>query len=359
MNEMLEKYFTIVRNFLPETEVKPTIGLDLGSNSCKAVELTFKDGSYELLNWVIEPISSDGQAVAVKRLLEKFETEQKDIFTAVSGQGTLIRYIHMPRMPEDDLKKSFALEADKYFPFAQDQIYTDCVILEPKSKENKMLVLAAAAKKEIVDQRMQLLKSANIETDYIGLTPIAIINAFTTFKAAEQKTEPNVDKSAVPCAEAILELGDMLSNLIIIKGKVPLFTRSISAGGKEINQRISNILGVPEVETEQLKSHPEDQEQNLINACESVLSNLLNEVRLSFDYFVTEHNVPVTKIYLTGGTALLKGISGFFSQNLEMSVEQWDPLSPLRISPKISREDLSKNINRMGVALGLAIKRND
>ena len=93
----------------------------------------------------------------------------------------------------------------------------------------------------------------------------------------------------------------------------------------------------------------------MLGACESTLNNLINEVRLSFDYFTTEHNFHISKIVLTGGSSMLRGIVGFFEKNLDIPVELWNPVAPLKLAPTISVEELNKNSNRLAVALGLAL----
>jgi len=351
MNSLLEQYLSLVRDFLPDKKSKHSIGLDIGSHSCKAVELTAHANTFELINWEIESYRDGGQVEAVKRILGKLNLEQKNVFTALSGQGTLIRFISMPRMSLEDLRSSFALEADKYFPFPKDQIYIDCFILDPKGKDSKMSVLIAAAKKEIVDQRLQLLTSVGIQTPFIGLTSLAVVNAFNALNPTAN--------SSVSEASVLLDLGDTTSSLIILKESVPRFTRYIASGGRELNKRIANVLGISPQEAEQIKNYPQGQLESILGACESALMSLVSEIRLSFDYYVTENNAQIAKLYLTGGASLLEGIERFFSAQLEIPVERWNPQATFQLAPNVSAEDVKKNISKLTVAVGLALQRND
>ena len=81
-------------------------------------------------------------------------------------------------MPLEDLRKSYIFELDKYFPFDPKSIYTDCSILDPEGKDKKMLVLLAAVKKEMVDERLKLFKEAGLELNRVTINSIAIANAF-------------------------------------------------------------------------------------------------------------------------------------------------------------------------------------
>ena len=350
--KLLENYLALVKNYLPEKKAnKPSIGLDIGTHSCKLIEVIPAEHGFQILNWAVEPIGHSGPDEVIKKILNKLDIQAKNISTAVAGQGTLIRYIEMPRMPLKDAKKSFALEADKYFPFPKDQIYTDCYIVDPERLDNRMLLLVAAAKKEIIDQRIKLLSDLGLQPDFVGINAIALANVFHML--AEKV--PEASDSATPDATAIVDIGESVSSLVILKGNTPYFTRDILIGGKEINKRISNVLGIGIEEAEKVKYQPGDNLQNIMGACETILTNLASEVRLSFDYFLTEHNMQISKVYLTGGSSLLGGAKDFFSKNLDTPTEQWNPVSLCQLLPGVLEEEIKKNSNYLGVALGLAL----
>ena len=159
MSQLLEKYFTAVRHIIPLKKDEPCVGLDIGVDSCKAVEVARVENSLEILKWGIEPIAGADAQASVQKLFKRLGIQSKSPVTAVFGKGTIIRYIDMPRMPLSDLKKSFDIEADKYFPFSREQIYTDAYILDPKSKDKQMSVLVAAVKKDIINDRMKFLSN--------------------------------------------------------------------------------------------------------------------------------------------------------------------------------------------------------
>lgn len=355
MKKILERYFTLVRKFIPEKkESTPSVGLDIGTYSCKAVEVIPSDkNSFTLLNWAIEPVKNNNPADAVKKVLERMNAQGKSISTSVGGQGTLIRYIEMPKMPLKEAKQSFAIEADKYFPFPKDQIYTDCFIVDQNNNDSKMSLLAAATKKEIIDHRMQFLSGVGLEANFIGLNSLTIANIFNVLK---QKQHGDVSGEAAKSnALAILDIGEMTSSLIILKDDLPKFTRDIFIGGKDFNKRISNVLSVSLEEADRIKHAPNDKLESILSACDSILINLASEVRLSFDYFVTEYNTPITRLFLIGGSSLLEGVPEFLAKNLEIAVERWNPVASFQVLPSLQSPELNKNVGCLGVALGLAL----
>src|SRR3989338_4003864 len=241
MKNFVAVYLEKVKHLLPEKTLQPSAGLDIGMDSCKLITLTGQENSLEALDVLVEPVSNGDFAGSIKKLLDRATAVVKNPSVSVSGKGTLIRYLDMPRMPLADLKKSIELEADKHFPFPKDQIYMDCFILDTQAKDNKMPVLVAAAKKDIIDQRMRLLTELGLQPDFITINAIAIANVFNVLqKDSKNEKDPGTKANAF----AVLDIGSSISSLIILKDNIPRFTRDIFIGGRDFNNRIANILNV-------------------------------------------------------------------------------------------------------------------
>lgn len=354
MSEFLNRYFRTIKKLVPESKPQSQVGVDIGVNSCKMVELKSTGGSTnELVGWAIEPVVGGDKAKAINAAVEKLTLPCISPSTAVSGKGTLIRYVDLARMTLDDLRKSFAIEADKYFPFPIDQIYTDCYILDPKSKDSKMSVLVAAAKKELIDERIKLLTGLGLQASFIGLNSTAMANVFNVIGFKKEGAVEGEQKD--PESVALLDLGEEVSDLTILVDNIPRFTRDIFMGGRDFTKSISNALSVNFEEAEKLKCQPDDKREEVRKAIESVVLNLLSEVRLSFDYFVTERNTHISQLLLIGGSAMVDGLPEAFSKYLEIPVERWNPIATLNVSPEVDGDELKKNAGRLAVALGLAL----
>ena len=351
MSQLLDTYLSLIKKMIPRSVVEPSIGIDIGIDSCKLIELEKQGNSFVVLNWGVEPIENADVSGAVKKLLKRLNIELRTVRTAVFGKGTLIRFIEMPRMPLEDLRKSFDLEADKYFPFARDQIYIDTCILDHRGTEKQMSVLVAAAKREIIHERRELLTSLGLSADFIGVNALAIANVFSSLPQDVSQKESS------PVVLALLDIGEMVSNLIITVDGLPGFTRDIFVSGEELTMRISNALGISVEEAKKLKCNPHGRTQEILNICDAVLLNLISETKLSFDYFMTERNLSISKLFLTGGTSMLEGMNDFFVKNLDMKVERWNPIASLKLTEDVSAQEINEYAGRLGVALGLALSR--
>ncbi len=351
MNSFLDTYFAAVKKFIPESEAKTMVGLDIGITSCKMVELKKKGGGYELVRSAIVNLEGGDLKKAIRDSLAKCSIPCNTPVTAVAGKGTLIRFIEMPRMSLDDLQRSFQFEADKYFPFPKEDIYMDCHILDPNAKDSKMSVLVAAAKKEIVDERIKVLTEMGLQAEQVTLNAVSVANIVNILGTGEAPD----GKESGPVAVAVLDVGEAISNLTISLNGRPCLMRDLFVGGREITKSISNILGVSMEEAERLKQNPGTKAEDVVRACESALADLVSELRMSFDYFVTEKNTSISKVLLTGGGSTFEGLRSVLASYLEVPVEKWNAFAPVEISDEAAKENVLQNAPKMTVALGLAL----
>jgi len=198
---------------------------------------------------------------------------------------------------------------------------------------------------------MQLISSLGYQADFIGLNPAALVNALNV--SLEKEEEGQVE------TVALLDIGESVSTFMIIANKSPRFTRDIFVGGIDFTKRISNTLGISLEEAEELKCQPAKRASEVKAACESTLMNIVQELRLSIDYFSTEKSKEVNKLLVTGGGSLLDGIVDILGNNLELEVESWNPLNALAVPSEIDADELNKKAFQLGVAFGLALYEYD
>lgn len=349
--KILQKYFDFIRRLIFKETEENSVGLDIGAGECKLVEIQKVGDSFKLLNWAVEPVLANDLASAIKKILAYLKTPCKAPYTAVFGKGTLIRYVDITRMNINDLRQAFTMEADKYFPFPSDQIYTDCFILDNNVKGKLMPVMAVAAKKTIIDARVKLLTDLGVGVNFVGVNPIALANVLNVLGFKEDVNTTS--------AIALLDLGESISNLTILVDRLPRFSRDIFIGGRDFTNRIANALGVSFEEAEKIKRVPGERLQEMARACESAVMNIIQELKFSFAYFATEKNCEISKLLLTGGGSMLEGITNIFEKNLEIKTLKWDPFEKIIIDSNIPNGNPDKKTLKLGVALGLALYSYD
>ena len=345
-NKLFDQYLVLVNRLVPKPATLPVIGIDIGTSAIKAVEVGTKAGGMEIRRWAVEPLADKDPVSALKKIAEHLHLDGQLLVSAVSGKGSLIRFLDMPRISLEDLRKSFVFDLDKYLPFDPQSIYTDCAILDPEGKDKRMFVMLAAVKKEIADERLKLFKDAGLELHRLTINSIAMANAFKSLGPAAGTTGN---------AKAVLDIGSSISCLMIFKDSTPRFARDVFVGSQELTKQIAAALGVDIQQAEAIKCKPGDKLAAVIDACDTPISNLVTEIRLSMDYFMTEKNVQVDELFLSGGGSLLKGLEGVFEKNLGVRVEIWDPLDNARLNTSQAPADIKTYAAQFGVALGLGI----
>ena len=156
------------------------LGLDIGSYSVKAVELTRTGERFSITGYGQTEINSAGTLKdAIVAVLREGRFKSKQVASSVSGRSVIVRYINTPFMKAEDLKASMRFEADKYIPFEVSEVILDCVPLDAKPTETgEMRVVLVAVKKDVVNEHVRLLQEAGLYPCIVDVDCFALGNSF-------------------------------------------------------------------------------------------------------------------------------------------------------------------------------------
>jgi len=324
-------------------------GLDLGTYAVKAVKLKFSEGAVELVDFRIEPASAD-MSTAVKKTAEALSIKQLNL--SASGTSGLLRYVDFPKMSEDELSGALKFEAEKHIPFPINEVNLDSHILKQDGPAGKTKVLLAAVKKDFVAQQLKMVKDNTQATvNLFDLDSVALINAFNFNYSTDSKEGSGT-------SVALLNIGASVANLNILEHGVPVLSRDLRIAGNDFTQKISDMLGVEFSQAEGLKMNPQEERiEKITMAVDSVLANLVAEIRTSFDYYDSQGASSVSKIFLSGGGSNFAPLPEKLSGFLGIQAELWDPVIRIKQTPGV-RGRLSKGVSgQLAVAIGLALRR--
>lgn len=341
-----QAYVNTVIRLAPKPPMPAAVGIDIGTSTIKVVELARQSSGFELRNFKVVSFNPDTIADSLKKILDGLSLTNQTLVSAVSGKGTLIRYIDVPRMSNDELRKALAFDLDKYFPFDPTTIFYDCHILQEALQDKKMAALVTAVKRDLVEDKIKVFKQSGYELDRITTNAIATANAFAVLVNKKDEAEHN--------AKALLDIGGSLSNLMIVQDGTPRFTRDIFIGAHDLTKQIANVFAVDAKQAETMK-YQREKSAELLKACEDTIVNLVGEVRVSLDYFMTERNVNVDELFLVGGGAQMEGMAGLFEKHLSIPVQLWQPLTGLKLSSAVEQTDVYNYSSQLTVALGLGL----
>ncbi len=352
---------------LPFGKSTSIIGLDIGSASVKAVELTAKAKGIELQHVGVAKLppeaivqgaflNSSAIVEAIREAVDGASSRTKNVATAVSGHSLIVKKISLPAMTRDELEESIRWEAEQYIPFDINEVNLDFQILNSGETEGQMDVLLVAAKKDLIDDYVKVITEAGLHPAVLDVEAFAVENAF----------EANYETGGEEVV-ALADIGAQVVNINIIMNGVPAFTRDISTGGNVYTEEIQKALSVSWEEAERIKigeaSSEQSQEvvpQEVEQAMQSVTDTVTGEISRSLDFFAaTAAESRINRIVLTGGGSRVSGLDEAFQRKTNIPVEHLNPLTKMIPSSRFDQEFLEEVSPSLGVSVGLALRRTD
>ena len=358
-----------MRFALPSFGSKSIVGLDIGSSSVKAVELNRRGRSKEFelthLGVSLLPaeaivqgafLNSSAIVDGIREAIEKAKIRTKNVAAAVSGHSVIVKKVSLPVMSRDELDEQIRWEAEQYIPFDVNEVNLDFQILNGGGGEGQMEVLLVAAKKDLVDDYVQVIREA-------GLVPAAIdVAAFAVENAFEANYDVRPDEVV-----ALVNIGAQVVNINIISNGAPAFTRDITTAGNQYTEEIQKALSISFDEAERIKlggrrseNSQEVVPQEVEQAMRTVTEMVIGEISRSLDFFsATSADSRIERIVLCGGGASVAGLQAAFQQRTGGKVEIMDPLARMLPSSKFEANYLDEIAPALGVGVGLALRRMD
>jgi type IV pilus assembly protein PilM len=353
--------------FVPRLRSKSIVGLDIGSSCVKAVEVSPRGDGFELVHLGIAPLPHDAIvdgaflnagaiADAVREAVAKSGTKARNVAAAVSGHSVIVKKISVPAMTVEELEESIRWEAEQYIPFDVNEVNLDFEVIQHGDAERPMEVLLVAAKRDLIDDYVNLINEAGLTPSVIDVAGFAVENAF------EANYEPGPEDVV-----AVVNIGAQVTNINVVSGGVPAFTRDVSTGGNQYTAEIQRALSIGFDEAERIKigepSARESQDvvpQEVEQAMRSVTNNLVGEIARSLDFFsATAADTRIQRVVLAGGSARVPGIDTVFRERTGLSVEILNPLHKMMPSNRFDPEFLAQVGPALGVGVGLALRRVD
>jgi type IV pilus assembly protein PilM len=290
---------------------------------------------------------------AIQEAMNSARIKSRQVAVAVSGHSVIVKKISLPAMTREELEESIRWEAEQYIPFDVNEVNLDFQILESGDDQGQMDVLLVAAKKDLIDDYVQVISEA-------GLVPVAIdVAAFAVENAFEANYEVGKQETV-----ALVNLGAQVVNISIVSGGVPCFTRDITTAGNQYTEEIQKALSISFDEAERIKlggdSHsgqdvvPQEVEQ----AMQSVTETLIGEISRSLDFFAaTSSDTRIERVFLSGGAARVAGLKNAFHERTGLPVEIMNPLARMLSSGKFEPGYLEDVAPSLGVSVGLALRK--
>ena len=382
------------------------IGIDLGGSSLKMLQLTAREDGLGLQAAARAEVPTlvQGNAPAMqewfismlKELLGSKPFKGRQVVTCLPAREMLIQHLRMVKMDEADLQKALPWEAQGKVPFDINHALLRHIVAGEvyDNDESKLEVILMAASRNVVEQHLRLIERTRIETKYVNVEPVALVNCFAHLLGKGQTQQG---------ATMFVDLGHSCSKVVVSQGTQIVFCRSISIGGEHLARVIGEKLGVDAGEAAillnrwqralglaQLKAVQPDTQAVAVERGEAgrvassttatlikeasgtdlgqveleaaagpTLQNLCEEIRSCVRYHdLMFHAAPAARVIFLGGQAKNKGFCQKLARGLGLPAQLGDPLA--RVSGETllgEHSDLEENElhSEWAVAFGLSL----
>jgi len=338
------------------------VGLDIGSRAIKAGEITETKKGYTLEKFGmidIQPgIIEDGSikdpepvADAIRQLYKTYNIKEHNVAISIGGYSVIVKKINVQSMTEEQLQETIHFEAEQYIPFDISDVNLDFQILgENEQNPNQMSVLLVAAKKEMIDDYINLTQLAGLNPCIIDVDAFALQNIFESSYDLEDE---NV---------ALIDIGASKTSLNILKGSTSVFMRDVSLGCGQINQKIASLVDCSPEEAEQLKFGDESDkisQEDMSGIVSSVVADWCTEIRRALDFFYSTYpDDQIKKIVLSGGGGNIKEFRQLLAVETSAEVQTINPFESLYVDDdRFDTNYLEKIAPQASICLGLSLRK--
>lgn len=293
------------------------LGIDIGTTAVKVamVRTAYRKITLEgLANVEIAQAGGVTEAItmATRSLIPEGHGLGDAVAIALPGSRATVKVVGLPASAMKQINEVLPFELEASLPFDLTEAVFDYRVL-PGLREKKgeeLAVMVGVAKTAEVQARIDVLKGAlNVEPERVGVGAFPITNLVAHASVLAEGV----------CA--IVDLGTISSDLVVLSKGEPVFGRTIGMGTK----------GLP-----------------------GTAAKLARELRTSIAAHRAQGGEPLTRVYLCGGGAFVSGAEAFLASSLELPVERLPP--PMLEAPNMRPEQgaiLARFATAIGLALGL------
>jgi type IV pilus assembly protein PilM len=337
------------------------VGLDIGSNAVKAVELRLTGESYELVGLGLAPVpagSIQGGEIrqpaavqqAIRQALAQGGIQATDAVIGVSGGSVIAKRVSLPKMSASEIGESIRWEAEQHIPFDIDDVNLDFQVLRQGGPQ--LEVMLVAVKKGRVQSYAEVVQG-------VGLSVVVVdvdVFALGTQHEYNQKGEGGGE------VVALVNIGHETTNTNILQGGVNVYARDVFVGGRQYATTLAQRFDLPAAEAEALMrgEHGSVSWTEVEPVIDLVSQEIGQEIQRTLDYFgTTAEHERIQRIYLSGGCALVAGLPDFLAAQWGIEVSVSNPFKRIPFPAGAGGDTAQKTAPLMAVAAGLAMRYPD
>ncbi|HAE36640.1 MAG: Type IV pilus assembly protein PilM [Candidatus Nomurabacteria bacterium GW2011_GWF2_35_66] len=361
--------------FSGDKSTKSVLGVDIGSSAIKVVQLKKKNGKAILETYgaislgpygntdigSVTNLQVDDIVRALMDVMKESNVTVSSGVMAIPSSSSLIFTISLPdKITEDKFASVIPIEARKYIPVPISEVTLDWFVLpkDIESSENNIMnqktppiavdvkteVLVVAIHNDILSRYQEILKKTELKSESFEMEIFSNIRSSFSHDLAPV---------------LLMDFGASKTKLSIIEEGVVHVFHVVNRGGADITKNIASSLSISFSEAEKLK-----REVGLDMNSNQEVADI---IRLSTDYILSDtnsvvfayqkkYNKNISKVILTGGGSITKGLMDKVVANFRTEVVFSNPFSKTE-APAFLGPILEVSGPEFSVAVGLALRQ--
>lgn len=340
------------------------LGVDIGSASIKIIELKPEKGRPRLVTYgyveeethVVKSDSRETQEfiiAAIQKIVKEARMVSRKAVAALPSFAVFSSVITLPAMSSKELVNAVKWEAKKFVPMPLEEMVLDWKVLkndgekreaQKKDEHKAVKVLLTAAPRSLVARTVEIFQKAHLE-----------LVSLETQSFALQRSLIGNDRSVI----MMLDVGAVSTDMSVVVGGIPVLNRNIDVGGATITTALANTMNIDPRRAEQFKRDfgiaGAGGEEKIPKTIEYTFTAIVNEIRYVLNLYSGQHDAPIEKIIIAGGSAFLPHLPDYLAKVLNIKTYIGDPWARV-VYPVDLRPVLQELGPRFAVAIGLAMR---
>jgi len=352
-----------------------SIGIDIGYNQLKVVQLKKTSNGVKIDRFYFEDYGLSSKELdspgirmkAISQILGRIFKDLKpvNVVLAISKFEENIRTLSMPIMLEKQLREALKLGGNQEFiPFDLKEMIWDVNISHLyRRKEDvksdgreKMDVIFAVAKKEVVNNYLDLAEKLKFSVDFLESNALASLN-FSCFNMVIPK-----DK-----VWGKIDFGSETTAVNVLEGESLKFGLNVPWGINDIIEVVQSSLSMDWLTAKEYVSKldfsagytgSDDQSKKVFSALESKIKDFLRQLNGAFSFFESKSGgSSVSEVIISGGGSKLVNIGKYISSKIGKNVKSENQINKNVISyDKAIESSLLENLPLLTTAIGAGLR---
>jgi type IV pilus assembly protein PilM len=340
---------------------KNFLGVDIGISSIKLVELSkqkgktltnygilgadyYAQGSFQNRERGVLSMEETSIVKAITSIIKEAGIESKEAFFAIPDYVSFFTTFDLPPMTEQEIPEAVKYEAPRRIPLPLSDVTLDWQIIKGMTggqQHRPLRVLLVTVPNDVIEQYQRVAQKAGLKIVALEAEVFAMVRALIKYQ----------DKSNIVC---LVDVGKRSTTINIVAQGALKVSYSFDVAGETFTKSLASTFSIEENKAETIKrNYGLSKNEDIQKILEPKARAILEKIKGVFNELYVRDKEKVGKIIFTGGEVNMPGFIEYFSQSLDLPIEQANPFIDISAPPTL--QEILRNLGpSLTIATGMA-----